>query len=305
MSIKEIPAEFKTDSEDDLRLVVASFLKELGVEITELSCEDHFSIQLGHTAIIKNRESDPNKTRVSGYSDILITRSGRPLAIVETKAPDHLLTDEDARQAISYARLLFQMAPFAIVTNGHDTKVYDTFAESLSPLDSGEQSIWNSSGHRTPTISEDLRYVASQTLIGINLDTLSAFCNKQLTNALSDIKGTAYQFKKYIPETYLERVPIREAFDAWLADPLPCFGVVGTSGYGKSNFMCATAESVSNDHFVLFYQATRLSDGLAAALRNDFIWEFHREREIAFIVDRIDAIARSHDRRLLILRMSY
>jgi Type I restriction enzyme R protein N terminus (HSDR_N) len=300
MSIKHIPAEFMTDSEDDLRLVVASFLQELGIESTELSCEDHFSIQLGHNAIIVNRESDPERRRVSGYSDVLITRNGRSLAIVETKSPDHTLTEQDAVQAISYARLLLQMAPFAIVTNGRDTQMYDTFAESLVPLDSGEGSVWNTRGQRLPTISEDLRYAASQTLIGINPTTLRDFCNAQVRQALTDLMGTVNQFKKYILEIYLDRVSIRAEFDAWLNDALPYFAVIGPSGCGKTNFMCATSEAAANDNFVLFYSSMRLSGGLVAAIRNDFIWEFHRERDIAYIIDRIDTLVRGHGRSLVI-----
>jgi len=42
-----------------------------------------------------------------------------------TKKPDHDLTAEDAQQAISYARLLREIAPYAILTNGESTKVFD------------------------------------------------------------------------------------------------------------------------------------------------------------------------------------
>jgi hypothetical protein len=71
-----------------------------------MSFEDRFAIQLGHNLLVvewkKGRDHDP----VTGRSDIWLTRNGRSLTIVETKRPDHKLTDDDAWQSISYARLI-------------------------------------------------------------------------------------------------------------------------------------------------------------------------------------------------------
>src|SRR5687767_10732634 len=129
MGIKDIPSQFKIDSEEDLRAMVISYCSELGFNADEISCEDFFSIKLGHNAI------NIDKKVAKGRSDILIARNGKPLVIIETKAPHHGLTDEDAQQAISYARLLSAIAPFAIVTNGRETKVYDVLADRLVEVD--------------------------------------------------------------------------------------------------------------------------------------------------------------------------
>jgi type I site-specific restriction endonuclease len=135
MSLKDIPLQLKIDSEEDLRAMVLAYFSELGFGSNEITCEDYFTIYMGH------HSPSIDKQIIAGRSDILVSRNGKPLAIIETKAPSNDLTDEDARQAISYARALATMAPFAIVTNGIDTKVYDVAADILTRVDDPQDSV--------------------------------------------------------------------------------------------------------------------------------------------------------------------
>lgn len=294
MGIKDIPSHFKIDSEEDLRAMVVAYCSELGFGADEISCEDYFSIRLGHNAINIHKEV------VGGRSDILIARNGQPLAIIETKAPFHDLTDEDAQQAISYARLLSTIAPFAIVTNGKETKVYDVLAGGLSEVENPKNSLWSRKGQKISAISDDLLYEAARTLTAINTDTIDAFCQQQVKSALSDLKSDIKKNKKYIPELYVERRLLNDAFSKWLKSDLSIFATVAPSGYGKTNFMCAKVEELVLSNFALFYSAGRFARGLTDSIRNDFIWEFQRESEVARILNRLNTIAKSAGKKLFI-----
>ncbi len=68
-----------------------------------------------------------------------------------------------------------------------------------------------------------------------------------------------------------------------------------------SRYLLTAEQYLAKDYFVLFYSASTLKDNLEAAIRNDFVWEFHRERGIAHIIDRFDEIARTHGKTLLII----
>src|SRR5262249_15111576 len=116
------------------------------------------------------------------------------------------------------------------------------------------------------------------------------------------LKGDKNSNKFYIPDVYIERSNITDSFQSWLkSKDFPCFAVVGDSGLGKTNFMCATAEMVSQRNFVLFYSAIRLlNGGLTETISNDFIWEFSRDQHISYIVKRFDDIANRHGRKLII-----
>lgn len=300
MALKDIPQAFTVDDEEEVRVAVARYFCELGFDADELSFEDQFSIQLGHTSLVLGQKPKRKRTKlhtqVMGRSDLLLTRYGNPIAIVETKAPDHVLTEKDALQALSYARLLLDMAPYAIVTNGRETRVYDTFARTLDVLDTPTDSMWIKHGQQVLSIGEDLRSLAAHTLIGINAQTLHAFCQKQVDTALEDLKGSPQEAKSYIPKVYSPRRDAERQFTTWLSTDLPCFAVVGDSGFGKTTFMCASAEQlIAQGHFVLFYSAATLKNDLETAICNDFVWEFRREQlGLAHIVERFDHIAGAH-----------
>lgn len=299
MSLKDIPKSFRIDSEEDLRFAVAQYFLDLGFELNEISFEDRFQIRLGHNVIVANK--DLSNRDLNGRSDILVVRDGNPLAIVETKSPDHELTDDDAWQAISYARLLHQIAPYSIVTNGKETRVYDTVTSDLTPIENPTASKWALGGQQTLSISEDLRYATQMKLVDVNKETFQQFCEAQVKRALEDLKGDIRQHKKYIPDIYVPREGIREDFARWLQSDMTFFAVSGESGFGKTNFMCATAEESLETNFVLFYSAIRLQeDGIFEALRNDFVWEFHRERGIAYVVERLENLCNKGGKSLVI-----
>lgn len=296
MGLKDIPSQFNIDSEEEVRLAVCQFFSELGFDRDEISAEDYFSIRLGHREIkISGREG---RRDISGRSDILLSRNGVPLAIVETKGLDHIISDEDISQAISYARLLEKIAPFTIITTGRETKVFDTI--SAQEIDSPNSSQWAISGRDIPSISEDILYESTRTLIGVSFDTLNAFCKKQVTNALEDLRGDIKCQRKYIPALYVPRTKLDECFEKWLASDIPVFAVVGESGYGKTNFMCSAVEWSASRFLTLFYSASLLNGGILNSLQNDFVWEFFREKSIAYIVERFNSLCQRHDKKLII-----
>jgi hypothetical protein len=308
VALTDIPSTFQPDDEEEVRIAIALYFRELGFETTEMSFEDKFSIQLGHTSLElgvapkRTRKNTRARTRVAGRSDLLLARHGQPLAIIETKAPDHALTEKDALQAISYARLLVDMAPYAIVTNGQETRVYDTFARSLDILAVPTESRWYQRGQQVLSLGDDLRDLAAQTLVGINAQTLLLFCQKQVSTALEDLKGTVYERKPYIPEAFVPRLEVSSSLATWLTTSQPCFALIGDAGMGKTTLLCAVAEEyLAKDYFVLFYSASALKENLEAAIRNDFTWEFHRERGLAHIVERFDEVSRRHGKTLLLI----
>jgi len=299
MSLKDIPESFNLDSEEDLRFVIAKYFLELGFDTNEFSFEDSFSIQLGHNSIIVGKEDSEQKTS-GGRSDILVTRNGNPIILIETKNPNHKMTNEDAQQAISYARLTSQITPFALLTNGKDTKVYDVLEPSVTEIDDPEDSLWTKNGQQFYGLYEELKTEAAQLIVGINSEILAQFCHNQVSSELKSLKSDVLGNKNFIPEVYVERISLEQSFTSWLGSKRSIFALISPSGYGKTNFMCATAEKQLKDNFVLFYSAKRLKGDIYSAIINDFIWEFIRSKNIAQIFQRFDSISAKHNRDLFI-----
>ena len=298
MPLKDVPKTFKVDSEEEVRFAVAQYFLDLGFLQEEISFEDQFKVRLGHKEVEISGAKQNGLLR--GRSDILITRNGTNLAVIETKHPDHQLQSTDVEQVISYARLLRQIAPFAILTNGTDTMVYDVLSPDLQELDTALDSKWEQNGQQMSPIGQHLRFEAARRLFRFSPDAIVAFCKAQLESELSHVRGTFAEGRFYVPELFVPRNHIESNFEEWIDSELPVFAIVGNSGTGKTNSMSNLAEQSSKNHLVLFYQAIRLKSGLIEAVQEDFIWEFHTERHISFFIERLHEFAESQNCSLLI-----
>ena len=90
----------------------------------DITHQQQFQLTLGH-----NTYSYDGKKKNKAYarSDVLIKYKETNLAILELKAPGIALVDDDAIQGTSYARLLDPMPPLTIVSNGEDTRFFNTY----------------------------------------------------------------------------------------------------------------------------------------------------------------------------------
>ena len=229
MALKDISTPFRTDSEEEVRFAVARFFCDLGFTEQELSLEDHFKIRLGHNAV--RIDGKDHNGRLTGRSDLLIARDGKNLAIVETKEPDHELTMQDAEQAVSYARLLKQIAPYAIITNGTQTKVYDViqFAEIHTP----EECIWHQSGQQYSVIGQQARDDAARHLFQCSPEIEKQKAPLGLTGYLSALSKEPPTNRAFIDRDLVGR---DEAMD-WIRNTPGDRLLVGQPGSGKTSLL--------------------------------------------------------------------
>lgn len=77
------------------------------------------------------------KKRVIEADAIFFEETSRrtALVVIETKPPEPFKKDDPA-QAISYARLLENVAPFAVLTNGLEVRAYDVLSKKQVPIES-------------------------------------------------------------------------------------------------------------------------------------------------------------------------
>lgn len=89
----------------------------------DLKAQMNFTVRLGHDTYEVNAVSDWKKR---GRADLILSLGGRPLAVVEVKREDKTLTPGAFEQAQSYANLLNPRPPLVVITNGKETRVYDS-----------------------------------------------------------------------------------------------------------------------------------------------------------------------------------
>jgi len=87
----------------------------------DITHQESFSVKIGH------KQYEVAKSRL----DVMVKYKGRPIAIWELKAPGIKLSEEDISQCVSYARLTETITPLAIVSNGTETIIIDSYSKKM------------------------------------------------------------------------------------------------------------------------------------------------------------------------------
>lgn len=254
-------------SEEDIRSkLVIEWLAGHGFNSSDFNVEYGFTIQLGRQ-IYRPR------------SDILVRAlDGRNLLIIEVKSPDEIIDEKAKRQGISYARLLREggIAPFVIVTNGTDTRIYDSITEE--PIRGTSIPVshpYVSNGYKVNVDDLALRRDALETLISLSPENLMEFCRAQVAYRMRLLKSEElFDGKKYVPQLYIERNLAKNALTDFLDTQRRSVVILeGPPQLGKTNFVCHTVEDfLANSRPCLFYPAIAMQHGLIGEICEDFQW---------------------------------
>lgn len=108
-----------TPPEAELEARITGTLQRIFPGTTDLRAQRRFKLRLGHAAV-----EGGTRNYVDGRADILVYQGESPLAVLELKREGLALTDGDAEQGASYA--LLARAPLVVVSNGSDTRLFQT-----------------------------------------------------------------------------------------------------------------------------------------------------------------------------------
>lgn len=277
-------------SEEDIRgRLLLPYIKDLGIDASEISLEHSFKLRLG-----KTRHS-------TGRLDILCKRNNKNLFVIELKNDSVPITQEVIDQGISYARLLDEIAPFTIASNGIVTKIFDTVTkEELTGKIISEASFWKN-GY---TISTDddlrIRYEALKNFITFSPQNLKLFCESQVYDRMGQIYGSVDNpYSKFVKELFIQRKDLQIAFEKFLISNESIFGLVGASGVGKTNAICALALQKLEDSFVFFYNAAIINSPYEC-ISQDLNIAFSSRIENDVVLKKLDELGRFTNKNVLI-----
>jgi hypothetical protein len=269
-------------SEEDIRTkIVTAWLADHGFGPSDISVEYSFEIRLGRKILLVGSEK-PEKSSSQVFrprADILVrSLDGRNLLIVEVKAPDEPLDDGVREQGICYARLLRTggIAPFVVLTNGRETKIYDSITEEL--INGAVISLDHphvKAGFRVSSDDIAIKAEAIETFISLSPDNLIEFCKQQVAYRMCFLKDEdPHSGKKFIPSLYVERGEAKENLVELLDEKKRrVVVVIGPPQVGKTNFICHTVEEhLERGLPCLFYPAIGMEKGLLNAICEDFKW---------------------------------
>lgn len=117
------PAFLRPEAELEARIVTALASAFPNIPRDQLLQQRRFTVRLGHNTFEFSSDATWEQT---GRADIILFHEDRPLAVLEVKRETLPLTDDDRGQAQSYANQITPRPPLVVVTNGSETRVYDS-----------------------------------------------------------------------------------------------------------------------------------------------------------------------------------
>jgi len=274
-------------NEEELKVrFLVPLLERLGIHRDDLHLEESFRFKAGRSTLVEVVASALQEKRPR--LDMLVTRGGRNLFVIEAKAPSSKLTDEDGLQAISYARLVHPIAPYALVTNGRDTCLYDTNTRStISPPD-----VRLDGGFEIKLPSSD-DFDALDCFLRLTPENLMRFCRAQTDDNMRALRGSPADLtKKYIPELHLPRSTVGNALRDFLHSSESTLALVADSGIGKTCCMCYRAsELLDAGRPVLFLRGSELEQRLLGRLAEEFAWTFSETMTPPALIKRLSQVA--------------
>lgn len=262
--------------------IIVPFLNTIGIKEDELSYETSFKILLGRTKV--NNE----EINLKGRLDILVKYNLNNLFIFELKAEDVNITEDVIKQGLSYARLLEDIPPYTIISNGKDTKIFNS-------ITGGEEAHIDKEKRIQISESIMLRMNALKNIITYSQENIKVFIEKFNERELARLKNN-----KYIREIVVEREKPIELFENFLVDQNKIFFVYGDSGSGKTNLLCDLYYKFNEECLILFYNSSFISESIVNKIKDDFNFGFSEQYEIRTIFERLNQIASEKNKKIII-----
>lgn len=153
----------RPEAELESRLATALAIAFPNIPRDRLVEQRRFTVRLGHETHTFDSTAQWEK---SGRADILIFHSERPLAVLEIKREDLSLTHADYEQAQSYANQITPRPPLVIVTNGQETRVYNSnTGQAWSGEDDASIAVTRLFANAAAVAASDMRW-ATEALMG-------------------------------------------------------------------------------------------------------------------------------------------
>lgn len=277
-------------NEEDIRgKLLLPYIKDLGIDVSEILLERAFKIRLGKTK------------HATGRSDILCKRHNKNLFVIELKNDSIPITDDDVDQGISYARLLDDIAPFTIVSNGNVTRIFDSISkEELSGKNCGKSTFWKNGFSLSSEDELRVRYEALKNFISFSPDNLKLFCECQVRDRMGQVCGSLDSpYSKYVKELYFQREDLKNALEEFINSNKSVFGLVGVAGVGKTNAMCSLALQKLEETFVFFYNAA-IIESVQECIAKDLNIAFSSRTESDTVLKKLDELGRYAEKNVLI-----
>jgi len=220
--------------------------KKAGVEH-----QNSFSLKVGHHNLTINSIS-PTRNTVRAIYDILFKIGEQNIMLLELKNENIKITDDDIAQGISYARLLDQMPPITLISNGHDNRLFKTYNREPIERDTLDlQYVLDTIDNNFTIALKDLRD-AVDLLLNNDPELFSQIINNISAEKFNLLVGPIEDYEKPISEDFnIERTILRDIITGFEKNSV--VGIQGAAFSGKTTLLYQFYHKiVAEKDFILF-----------------------------------------------------
>ena len=211
-----------------------------------------FSIKFGHHNVDVDLK-EPSKYPSRAIFDILLTIGGENIILLELKKESIALTEEDALQGISYARLVHPMPPLTLVSNGLDNQFYNTYTkEKIEKTSVDFDFVQRLTNNSFSLATNDFKN-AVNLLLNREPELFSKVINQITESKFGRLLGDIDDFTKSIsPNFLIERQNIEEVISHF-SKGSALVGIIGSAFSGKTNLLYQFFLKVKSEKDFLLY----------------------------------------------------
>lgn len=220
------------------------------IDSTRISHQEIFDLQLGHHRITVDGKP---KERAGGRLDILILVDEIPVLVFELKSPGVQINDADRDQGISYARLMDKMPPLVVISNGAETRFYNTYdKEPWTGSIISEETIRQLLQHALNCAASD-RDDAVRLLLGYRPEIWTTIIQQTTESSLRDLTGEITDWSRPLSTGF--SIPRQAATDigVLLAGDTRVLILAGPPLAGKTNVLQQFCNADDHPNIVPFY----------------------------------------------------
>jgi hypothetical protein len=265
-----LPTEKLTDkaTESDLEARIQETISRVfpWLEPKSVSHQTKFSFTFGRTQL----DVDGGKvSRHEARTDILLNHQGQPFAVLELKRPGHALSQGDTEQGLSYARMIHPRPPLVIVTNGTETKSFETHSgQPWAPNEPSEKAVQNLIASAAKVAVADMRR-ATDVLLGPGSEVWASAVRAASRSAILEMSGTLNEpLQPFAHEFLVPRSATDQAIELLQSSGLLI--IEGAPLAGKSNVLrdMALRTEISEILAMLYIEAEPGGTGVVQRLAN-------------------------------------
>jgi hypothetical protein len=229
-----------------------------------------FSIKFGHHNVNVDLK-EPSNYPARAIFDVLLTIEDKNIILLELKKEGLQLTREDVSQGLSYARLIDQMPPLTLISNGKENWFYNTYTKE-----------------RIDTTNVDLAFIQELTdntfQLAINdfKDAVNLLLNKEpelfskVINQITEVKfnrlfGTVEDFTKPICLDFQIQRQCLTEIQTLFNKGVTLVGVIGSAFSGKTNVLNQFFNATKSEkNFLLYLDCNDHNYSIFQQLANHF-----------------------------------